>query len=271
MLFNSIQYLLFLPIVFAAYWLLRRRLALQNLFVVIASYVFYGWWDWRFLLLMAFTTLCSFGCGLLVSRLEARRLRRSVVTASLVINLGILVMFKYYDFFAGSFSELLSGFGLRAGFVTLDVVLPVGISFYTFQALGYVIDVYRRKVDATGDIVAFFAFISFFPQLVAGPIERSSNLLPQFLRPRCFDYAKAVDGLRQMLWGFFKKVVVADTCASAVDSIFIEAAHLDAVTLGYGAVLFSIQLYCDFSGYSDIAIGTGRVFGVLLVRNIKFP
>ena len=271
MLFNSIQYLLFLPIVFAAYWLLRRRLALQNLFVVIASYVFYGWWDWRFLLLMAFTTLCSFGCGLLVSRLEARRLRRSVVTASLVINLGILVMFKYYDFFAGSFSELLSGFGLRPGFVTLDVVLPVGISFYTFQALGYVIDVYRRKVDATGDIVAFFAFISFFPQLVAGPIERSSNLLPQFLRPRCFDYAKAVDGLRQMLWGFFKKVVVADTCASAVDSIFIEAAHLDAVTLGYGAVLFSIQLYCDFSGYSDIAIGTGRLFGIDLMRNFNFP
>ena len=271
MLFNSIEYLLFLPVVFALYWLMRGRTGWQNLFIVIVSFIFYGWWDYRFLFLMSFTALCSFFSGILLERMAQRRGRRLVVTFSLLLNLGILVVFKYYNFFAESLAELLSQFGITPGFVTLRIVLPVGISFYTFQSLSYVIDVYRKHIGATRDVVAFFAFISFFPQLVAGPIERSTNLLPQFLHARKFDYGKAVDGLRQMLWGFFKKVVVADTCASAVNSIFLEAGHLDSVTLFYGAFLFTMQIYCDFSGYSDIAIGTARLFGISLMRNFNFP
>ena len=238
MLFNSIEYLLFLPVVFALYWLMRGRTGWQNLFIVIVSFIFYGWWDYRFLFLMSFTALCSFFSGILLERMAQRRGRRLVVTFSLLLNLGILVVFKYYNFFAESLA---------------------------------VIDVYRKHIGATRDVVAFFAFISFFPQLVAGPIERSTNLLPQFLHARKFDYGKAVDGLRQMLWGFFKKVVVADTCASAVNSIFLEAGHLDSVTLFYGAFLFTMQIYCDFSGYSDIAIGTARLFGISLMRNFNFP
>lgn len=272
MLFNSVEFLIFLPVVFGLYWALSRRLRLQNALVVASSYLFYGWWDVRFLTLIAFTTICSYISGLLIDRFDGCRVKQKWVSGiNIAINLGILGTFKYYDFFAGSMSQLLASVGIEAGFVTLNIVLPVGISFYTFQALSYSIDVYRGNIKATCDLLAFTAFISFFPQLVAGPIERATNLLPQFLRERHFDYVKAVDGMRQILWGLFKKIVVADGCAVAVDKVFGDYGAYDSATLALGAVLFAMQIYGDFSGYSDIAIGTARLFGINLMRNFRFP
>lgn len=272
MLFNSVEFLIFLPIVFGLYWALSRRLKLQNALVVMSSYLFYGWWDVRFLTLIAFTTLCSYISGLLIDRYEGRRREQKWVSGiNIAINLAILGTFKYYDFFADSMAQLLTTMGINAGFVTLNIVLPVGISFYTFQALSYSIDVYRGNIKATHDLLAFTAFISFFPQLVAGPIERATNLLPQFLQPRHFDYRKAVDGMRQILWGLFKKIVVADGCAVAVDKVFGNYGVYDSSMLALAAVLFAMQIYGDFSGYSDIAIGTARLFGIDLMRNFRFP
>ena len=274
MLFNSFEFALFLPVVFLLYWFVfSRSLRAQNLFVVGASYLFYGWWDWRFLLLIAFTSLCSYASGLLIGRFRKRRggerWSRAVNAGNILLNLTILGVFKYYDFFAASFAEL---FGIADyDSLLLRIILPVGISFYTFQALSYSIDVYREKLAPTRDIVAFFAFISFFPQLVAGPIERATNLLPQFLRPRTFDTAQAVDGLRQALWGFFKKIVVADNCAILANGIFDNYENLSGGALVIGAVAFSFQIYGDFSGYSDIAIGISRLFGFSLMRNFNYP
>lgn len=265
MLFNSIEFIIFLPLVFGIYWLLRKSLRWQNMFVVAASYLFYGWWDWRFLLLIAFTTLCSYVSG----RLQERTPRKWIMWANIILNLLILGLFKYYDFFAQSFADtFLGGHSDR---LLLHLILPVGISFYTFQALSYSIDVYRRKLAPTRDIIAFFAYVSFFPQLVAGPIERATNLLPQFEKPRKFDYGVAVDGLRQMLWGFFKKMVVADSCANYVDTIFAHPDWYPGSSMPVAAILFSIQIYCDFSGYSDIAIGCAKLFGIKLMRNFNVP
>lgn len=266
MLFNSLQFALFLPVVFMVYWLLRRSLRWQNVFVLAASYVFYGWWDWRFLLLIAFTSLCSWLSGLGIGR---GRWRRTLLWGNVVVNLAVLGVFKYYDFFAQSFADLF--LGGRSDGLLLHLVLPVGISFYTFQALSYSIDVYRGTVKPTRDAVAFFAYVSFFPQLVAGPIERASSLLPQFERRREFDYGLAVDGLRQMLWGFFKKMVVADSCALYVNRVFDTPSDYGGVSLAVAAALFSIQIYGDFSGYSDIAIGTAKLFGIRLKRNFNVP
>ena len=276
MLFNSIEFAVFLPIVFLLYWFvfdyaLRRckhQLFLQNLFIVVASYIFYGWWNWRFLILIAFTTLCSFLSGIGIERAQSPRMRKAVMTVNIIINLAILGTYKYYDFFVRSFAEL---FGCQADSLLLHLVLPVGISFYTFQALSYSIDVYRRQIQPTHDLVAFTAFLSFFPQLVAGPIERATNLLPQFLQKRHFDYTQAVDGMRQILWGLFKKIVVADNCATYVDTVFADYAAYSGSTLLLAAVLFSIQIYGDFSGYSDIAIGTAKLFGIKLMRNFNVP
>ncbi len=265
MLFTSIEFFLFLPLTFAIYWLLRKQLRWQNLLVVVASYVFYGWWDWRFLLLIAFTTICSYASGLLITQL---RWRKVALWSNIVLNLGILGLFKYYDFFATELARLL---GCSGDSVMLNLILPVGISFYTFQALSYSIDVYKGKIEPTRDVVAFFAYVSFFPQLVAGPIERATNLLPQFLRKREFDYAMAVDGVRQMLWGFFKKVVVADNCAIVVDIVWGDIGAYGSMDLAVAAALFSIQIYCDFSGYSDIAIGCAKLFGIKLMRNFNVP
>ena len=265
MLFTSIEFFVFLPIVFALYWLLRRQVRWQNLLVVVASYVFYGWWDWRFLLLIAFTSVCSYFSGIVIGN---GRWRKSALWGNIVINLAILGLFKYYDFFAAELATLL---GCSGDSVMLHLILPVGISFYTFQALSYSIDIYRGKMEPTRDVVAFFAYVSFFPQLVAGPIERASNLLPQFQQQRHFDYSMAVDGVRQMLWGFFKKVVVADNCAVYVDDIWNNIAGESSVNLAMAAALFSIQIYCDFSGYSDIAIGTAKLFSIRLMRNFKVP
>ena len=298
MLFNSIEFAFFLPIVFLLYWFvfdyaLRRckhQLMLQNLFIVVASYIFYGWWNWRFLILIAITTLCSYLIGLLIeygfiankceeasalggdkpSRIIKRLLTnpRLWLWVNVLLNLAILGTYKYYDFFVLSFAQM---FGCQADNLLLHLVLPVGISFYTFQALSYSIDVYRRQILPTHDLVAFTAFLSFFPQLVAGPIERATNLLPQFLQKRHFDYAQAVDGMRQILWGLFKKIVVADNCATYVDTVFADYTAYSGSTLLLAAVLFSIQIYGDFSGYSDIAIGTAKLFGIRLMRNFNVP
>ena len=271
MLFNSLEFLIFLPIVFTGYWLLARHLKLQNLFVVVASYVFYGWWDWRFLILIAFTSLWSFAFGLFELKCEARSLPSKLRLAlSCVINLGILGYFKYCDFFVSQAAVVLRQFGFEPHVSSLNIILPVGISFYTFQALSYTIDVYRHSIKPTKDPIAFFAFISFFPQLVAGPIERATNLLPQFLKPRQFDYPLAVEGCRQMLWGFFKKMVVADGCALAANNLLTSDSH-SSLSLLVGLFCFSMQIYGDFSGYSDIAIGASKTFGIRLMRNFDIP
>lgn len=272
MLFNSFEFLVFLPIVFMLYWFVFRGRRWQNLLVVTASYVFYGWWDWRFLLLIALTSLCVYGSGLLLEHYEGRRRRQQIVCiVNIVFNLGILGVFKYYNFFVENLDALFDMMGYHLDWVTMIVILPVGISFYTFQALSYTIDVYQKRLPATHDIIEFLAYISFFPQLVAGPIERATNLLPQFQRRRQFDYAKAVDGMRQMLWGFLKKLVIADNCATVVNEYWSHYQDLPGVSLFLMGVLFTFQIYCDFSGYSDIAIGCARLFGFNLMRNFNFP
>lgn len=273
MLFNSYEFLLFLPIVFLLYWFVFSNRRWQNLLVVLASYVFYGWWDWRFLLLIVFTSLCSYASGLLLEKYEGKRgVQKAISAANIVVNLAILGFFKYFNFFVESLSSIVSGvFGYELGWVTLNIILPVGISFYTFQALSYSIDVYKHSIKATHDPIEFFAYISFFPQLVAGPIERATNLLPQFQNERRFDYAKSVDGLRQMLWGFFKKLVVADNCAAIVNQYWGQYQELSGLMLLILGILFTFQIYCDFSGYSDIAIGCARLFGINLMRNFNFP
>lgn len=279
MLFNSLEFLVFLPIVFVLYWFVFQKREWQNLLIVIASYVFYGWWDWRFLFLIAFTSVCSYYSGLLIEYYRGReneeggkRRQRLVCAANLILNFLILGVFKYYNFFADSLAQLVwSLFHYQLDWVTLNVILPVGISFYTFQALSYTIDVYRKDVPVTKNIIEFCAFISFFPQLVAGPIERAKNLLPQFQRDRHFDYVQAVDGCRQMLWGFFKKVVIADSCASDLNPLWDSYADYSGVSLWLLALLFTFQIYCDFSGYSDIAIGCSRLFGIRLLSNFNYP
>jgi D-alanyl-lipoteichoic acid acyltransferase DltB (MBOAT superfamily) len=277
MLFNSITFAIFLPIVFLLYWFVfQRNLKAQNFFVVVASYVFYGWWDWRFLLLITFTSFCSWGCGLLMQHAENQEKipfyfsRKFLSISNIVLNLGILGVFKYYNFFVESFISAFASVGLHLQPHTLKIILPIGISFYTFQALSYSIDVYKRKIEPTKDIVAFFAFIGFFPLLVAGPIERATNLLPQFYKKRTFDYENAVDGIRQILWGLFKKVVIADNCAVFVNQAF-DNPYQDGSVLFFGVFFFAIQIYGDFSGYSDIAIGTARLFGINAIRNFAYP
>lgn len=269
MIFNSIEFFVFLPVVFAIYWLLKNNIRLQNTFVVVASYFFYGWWDWRFLLLIAFTSLCSYASGYYIGKSSNNRKAKWITAANIVVNLLILGVFKYYNFFVQSFVALFPS--IQADRLLLNIILPVGISFYTFQALSYSIDVYRQKLQPTHDIMAFFAYVSFFPQLVAGPIERATSLLPQFNKPRQFDYTTAVDGCRQMLWGLFKKMVVADRCGAFVDPIWNNYSSYSGSTLLIAAICFTFQIYGDFSGYSDIAIGTAKLFGIKLRRNFNVP
>jgi alginate O-acetyltransferase complex protein AlgI len=271
MLFNSFTFAIFLPLVFAIYWALSSRVRLQNVVLILASCVFYGWWDVRFLFLLLFSSALDFTVGLLLDKEERAQRRKLLITISLVSQLGLLATFKYFNFFVDSFSELLQAVGFQVNTPTLRIILPVGISFYTFQTLSYTIDVYRRQISAVRDPLAFFAFVSFFPQLVAGPIERASRMLPQFSVSRSFVSLAAVEGLRQALWGMAKKVVVADNLAPHVNSIFRNYQSLDGVTLAWGGVLFSIQLYCDFSGYSDIAVGIAKLFGINLARNFRYP
>lgn len=272
MLFNSIDFALFLPVVFGLYWFVfKRNLKLQNLLIVLASYVFYGWWDWRFLSLILFSTIVDYTIGLRLAKANKTIERKVLLWISIAINLGFLGFFKYYNFFLDNFIDAFSLLGYEFSPYSLNIVLPVGISFYTFQTMSYTIDVYRKKLNPTKDFISFSAFVSFFPQLVAGPIERASNLLPQFYKKRTFDYAKAVDGMRQILWGMFKKVVIADNCAEFANEIFNNYHDHSGSTLLLGALFFTFQIYGDFSGYSDIAIGTSRLFGFNLMQNFAFP
>jgi len=272
MLFNSIDFGIFLPIVFVIYWLIsKKNISLQNLLLLVASYVFYGWWDWRFLLLVLFSTIVDFSIGIALENEKKELRRRILLWTSIAVNLGFLGFFKYYNFFIENFVDAFSFLGYSISHRSLGIILPVGISFYTFQTLSYTIDVYNGKLKTTRDFIAFAAFISFFPQLVAGPIERATNLLPQFCSERKFDYSKAIDGLRQILWGLFKKVVIADNCAEYANLIFNNSSNYSGSTLLLGAVLFTFQIYGDFSGYSDIAIGTSRLFGFSLMKNFAFP
>jgi len=272
MLFNSIEFAIFLPIVFVLYWfVVNKNLKLQNLLIVVASYIFYGWWDWRFLLLIFLSCIVDYLVGNALSKQEDKIKRKFLLSISITLNLGLLGFFKYFNFFIDSFADAFTLFGQSINPTTLNIILPVGISFYTFQALSYSIDVYRRKLEPTKDLIVFLAFVSFFPQLVAGPIERATNLLSQFYVKRNFDYTQAADGMRQILWGLFKKKVIADNCSIYANDIFTNYHDYSGFTLVIGAIFFAFQIYCDFSGYSDIAIGTARLFGFKLMQNFAFP
>ena len=272
MLFNSIEFAIFLPIVFGLYWfVVGKSIRLQNLLLLFASYFFYGWWDWRFLSLIIFSSTLDYLIGIKLGKEKKEKKRKILLFVSICVNLGFLGFFKYFNFFSESFADAFTLLGIEFEAVRLNVVLPVGISFYTFQTLSYSIDIYRRKLEPSKDIIAFFSFVSFFPQLVAGPIERATNLLPQFFKKRQFDYYQAVDGMRQILWGLFKKIVIADNCAVYVDNIFSNYETQPGSTLLLGGVYFAFQIYGDFSGYSDIAIGTARLFGFNLMQNFAFP
>jgi D-alanyl-lipoteichoic acid acyltransferase DltB (MBOAT superfamily) len=272
MLFNSIDFAIFLPIVFILYWFVtKKNLKLQNILIVAASYLFYGWWDWRFLSLILFSTIVDYSVGIGLLKQESPAKRKILLWTSILVNLGFLGFFKYYNFFLENFINTFSLLGSEIKANSLNIILPVGISFYTFQTLSYSIDVYKRKLEPTKDFIAFSAFVSFFPQLVAGPIERATHLLPQFYKKRTFDYSKSVDGMRQILWGLFKKIVIADNCAKYANLIFNNSADYYGSSLALGALFFTFQIYGDFSGYSDIAIGTSRLFGFDLMRNFNFP
>lgn len=271
MLFNSLDFAVFLPIVFMLYWLAKDRLKLQNVIIVVASYVFYGWWDWRFLLLILFSTIVDYMVGKHLANSLTNMSRKALLWTSIGVNLGLLGFFKYYNFFLDNFVGAFQFFGKDLSFRGLEIVLPVGISFYTFQTLSYTIDVYKRKLEPTSNFISFAAFVSFFPQLVAGPIERATHLLPQFYTKRHFSYQLAVDGMRQILWGLFKKVVIADNCAKFANEIFNNSSDYSGSTLVVGAIFFAFQIYGDFSGYSDIAIGTSRLFGFDLMKNFAYP
>ena len=272
MLFNSLEFFVFLPIVFALYWGIgSKHIKAQNLLIALASYVFYGWWDWRFISLILFSSLVDYSIGRALGKAEKTSKRKVLLWISICVNLGFLGFFKYYNFFIDSLVSSFTFFGSELSINTLNIILPVGISFYTFQTLSYTIDVYNKKLEPTNNFVGFMAFVSFFPQLVAGPIERATNLLPQFSVKRNFDYNRAVDGLRQVLWGLFKKVVIADNCAKYANMIFNNHTEYNGSTLLLGAFFFAFQIYGDFSGYSDIAIGISRLFGFNLKRNFAFP
>lgn len=272
MLFNSLDFAIFLPIVFVLYWFVAKESTkYQNILLVVASYIFYGWWDWRFLVLILFSTVIDYSIGIALSKEDRDKQRKTLLLVSVFVNLGLLGVFKYYNFFIDNFTTVFSFFGKEIQSNSLNIILPVGISFYTFQTLSYTIDVYRRKLEPTNNFVAFSVFVSFFPQLVAGPIERAKQLLPQFYKKRTFNYNQAKEGLYLIIWGLFKKMVIADTCANYANDIFSKYESMNSLSLLLGAIYFAFQIYGDFSGYSDIAIGTSRLFGVDLMRNFKYP
>jgi alginate O-acetyltransferase complex protein AlgI len=272
MLFNSTGFAIFLPIVFFFYWFVtNKNLKLQNILLLISSYFFYGYWDYRFLFLLIFSTVLDYYTGLKMYQARKIWLKKFWFCLSVSINLGFLGFFKYYNFFIASFSEAAAHIGFKVDVWTLKVILPVGISFYTFHGLSYVIDIYKNRIKPVNNFIEYSVFVSFFPLLVAGPIERATHLLPQIQQKRTFNYSKAMDGLRQILWGLFKKVVIADNCAEYVNMIFNNSSQSSGSKLILGAILFTFQIYCDFSGYSDIALGTARLFGIELLRNFAFP
>lgn len=272
MFFNSIEYAIFLPIVFILYWFVfKKSYKIQNILLVISSYFFYACWDWRFMFLLGFSTILDFVSGLQIAKVNSKLSKKIWLILSVGINLGFLGVFKYYNFFVESFAELLASFGLTAHFTTLNIILPVGISFYTFHGLSYVFDIYNDKIKPCHSWINYSLFVSFFPLLVAGPIERATHLLPQVEKARTFNYSKSIDGLRQILWGLFKKVVIADNCAVLADSVFNNSDQYHGSSLILGAIFFTIQIYGDFSGYSDIALGSARLLGFELLKNFSFP
>jgi len=271
MLFNSLEFVIFFPIVFLLYWTLVNKLKLQNVFLLIVSYIFYGWWDWRFLSLIIISSFVDFFVGQRIQNATNDKSRKFFLMISIFVNLGILGFFKYFNFFIESFCNAFTLLGHPIEPYSLNLILPVGISFYTFQTLSYSIDIYRKNLKASEDIVSFFSYVSFFPQLVAGPIERATQLLPQFYTKRKFEKSLAIDGLRQILWGLFKKVVIADNCAEYANMIFNNSADYSGSTLLLGALFFTFQIYGDFSGYSDIAIGVAKLLGFNLMKNFAFP
>lgn len=272
MLFNSLNFFIFLILVFFLYWFVTNKsLKLQNLLLLISSYYFYACWDWRFLFLLAFSTGLDFYTGLKIAQANDKAKKKMWLWISIGINLGFLGFFKYYNFFITSFADAVAQLGMHIDPFTLSVILPVGISFYTFHGLSYVIDIYYDRIQPETNFVEYSVFVSFFPLLVAGPIERATHLLPQVKKQRHFDYLKAVDGLRQILWGLFKKVVIADNCAEHANAIFNNYADQSGSSLFLGALFFTFQIYGDFSGYSDIALGTARLFGIELLKNFSFP
>ncbi len=272
MLFNSIDFVIFLPIVFILYWFATKgNLKFQNILLLISSYFFYACWDWRFLFLLVFSIFLDYFTGIKIYEVSDKRKKIFWLWLSICVNLGFLGIFKYYNFFAESFADGLSLLGFKPNLGTIKIILPVGISFYTFHGLSYVIDLYKSRIKPERNFIDYSVFVSFFPLLVAGPIERATHLLPQIIKERKFDYAQAVDGLRQILWGLFKKVVIADNCAQYANYIFNNSESLNGSTLVIGALFFAFQIYCDFSGYSDIAIGTANLFGIKLLRNFAFP
>ncbi len=272
MLFNSISFAIFLPLVFILYWFVtKKNLRSQNILLLIASYFFYACWDWRFLFLLVFSTFLDYFTGIEMSDANNKKTKKFWFWLSISVNLGFLAIFKYYNFFVKSFADSISQFGIQVNPWTLNLILPVGISFYTFHGLSYVIDIYNGKIKAEKNFIDYSVFVSFFPLLVAGPIERATHLLPQIQKKRTFDYTRAADGLRQILWGLFKKIVIADNCAVYANDIFNHSAGYSGSTLLMGAIFFSFQIYGDFSGYSDIALGTARLFGIELLRNFAFP
>jgi alginate O-acetyltransferase complex protein AlgI len=272
MLFNSLSFAIFLPIVFMLYWFVtKKNLRLQNILLLIASYFFYACWDWRFLFLLIFSTLLDYFTGLKMCEAKNKARKKFWFWLSVLVNLGFLGIFKYYNFFITSFTDAIENIGLHVNPWTIKVILPVGISFYTFHGLSYVIDIYNDKIKAEKNFIDYSVFVSFFPLLVAGPIERATHLLPQIQKARVFDYSKAIDGLRQILWGLFKKIVIADQCAEHANWAFDNQGTASGSDLLLGALFFTFQIYCDFSGYSDIALGTARLFGIELLRNFAFP
>ena len=273
MLFNSFEYLIFLPTVYILYWFVfNKKLKIQNTLILLSSYIFYGWWDYRFLSLIFLSTIVDYIIGLNIPKQDSEKNKKLLLWTSVLFNLSVLGFFKYYNFFVDSWIELFSSFGYEIKSVwTLNIILPVGISFYTFQTMSYTIDIFKKKLEPTKDFISFASFVSFFPQLVAGPIERASNLLPQILKKREFKHEQVVQGLRLILWGMFKKVVIADSLAPIVEDIFSNYQDFGGGTLLLGVIYFSFQIYCDFSGYSDIAIGTSKLFGFELMSNFKFP
>ena len=272
MLFNSLNFAIFLPLVFILYWFATKgNLRLQYILLLVSSYFFYACWDWRFIFLLVFSTLLDYLTGIKVHEAINQRKKLFWLWLSIGINLGFLGVFKYYNFFAASFADGLSLLGFNSNFGTLQIILPVGISFYTFHGLSYVIDIYKNRIKPERNFIDYSLFVSFFPLLVAGPIERATHLLPQILKKRQFDYSKAADGLRQILWGLFKKVVIADNCAEYANTIFNNSADYSGSTLVVGAIFFTFQIYCDFSGYSDIALGSAKIMGFDLMKNFNIP
>ncbi len=272
MLFNSIDFAIFLPIFFLLYWgLSSKNVKLQNILIVFASYFFYAWWDWRFLFLIFLSTLVDYTVGNKLYQEGNWFKRKILLWTSIIINIGSLLFFKYCNFFLESFTTAFSFLGTKIQVNHVEIILPVGISFYTFQTLSYTIDIYRKKIEPTKDFISFTTFVSFFPQLVAGPIEKAGNLLPKFTQKRVFEYSKVTDGMRQILWGLFKKIVIADNCARYANFAFNDSIDHSGSSLVLGAIFFSFQIYGDFSGYSDIAIGTAKLFGIQLTQNFASP